>query len=450
MTAVRRTSRRVWGLMALHMVASLSSCTPARTRVLNQAAATPNGIELRFTVDHPDALRHIGAAQAVRFHAELIAMQPDGLLVWVLEAAVGIPAFHLSRLALIDHAVLADWRVDLVERGQNGNARAGPTVDLRNVDDRTLLEGWARYPTSLTDELVERVRAAYQAPHIVRIGVAPPGAPPPTQPSPRQRVEGFIDEVRLGAARFRERARAVQEGYRRVGPDFPGMGEHWVQLSRVAAGGVDPSAPPILTYLEIDGRPVLTGVAFAVALGPGEAPPETPAGPGAWHDHADFVDEEALILDSRSSAAHGHEHRPGATVPRLSMLHVWTEVETAAGPFEQNNWALPYLRLGLEPPEDITPGAARALSLLEGGGRYYRNLLVRATAAGTTDAELIGQMLDRAVTRVRALARNLGAADDTPSTTALASAWNALWHDLDQALSPDARVRLERLALDWR
>ena len=62
------------------------------------------------------------------------------------------------------------------------------------------------------------------------------------------------------------------------------------------------------------------------------------------------VTEESLLLNHPSSAT--------ASDPtfRLSMVHVWLPLANPDGLLVQNNWAIPYLRAGMEPPESPEAG----------------------------------------------------------------------------------------------
>ena len=48
---------------------------------------------------------------------------------------------------------------------------------------------------------------------------------------------------------------AVLDGYRRIGRDFPGMGEHRIRIGLIFDGRFDPSRPEVLNYVDVDGTP---------------------------------------------------------------------------------------------------------------------------------------------------------------------------------------------------
>lgn len=177
----------------------------------------------------------------------------------------------------------------------------------------------------------------------------------------------FRDLVRQGTARFADRNAAIRAGYRAVGGEFPAMGRHWVHPGVILRGKIEPDNPAILSYVEIKGAPVLVGVAFAIPLAPGEEPPLVAGRRREWHEHNGSVAEESLIKE--------HAHGAGDGRTRLAILHVWSSVANPEGIFATDNWALPFIRAGLVVPDEIRPGAARAVALLSGGADYYATLM---------------------------------------------------------------------------
>ncbi|CAN5785146.1 hypothetical protein BH20GEM1_BH20GEM1_01340 [soil metagenome] len=178
--------------------------------------------------------------------------------------------------------------------------------------------------------------------------------------------------VRAATARYQDRAAAEEDGYRRIGPDIPAMGEHWVQVELLLDPAVEVERPEILTYVPVDGRPRLVGVAWATALLGDEAPPLVPGVEGSWHAHDGPVEEELLQVGHADHGS-GTEGRPGATTgtgSRVAVLHAWVWTSSPAGTYAAENWALPALRLGLSPADERDDEAARALSLARGGHAF--------------------------------------------------------------------------------
>jgi hypothetical protein len=256
-------------------------------------------------------------------------------------------------------------------------------------------------------------------------------------------VDAFMRRAREGTDRYRDQGVAVEDGYRRLGPDFPAMGEHWANPELVAKGVFDPARPGLLTYVRVNGAPMLTGVVYAIPLDEGELPPHSPFDRSHWHDHLGSIDEESMLLshDSRASA-------PAAAM-RLAVLHLWTRVENPAGSSVTDNWALPYVRLGLPAPRSATIGAARALSLLSGSVSYYSALARTAASPGVDDQRRIDVELERGAERVRAWwnGRASTAALSPSETARLEDEWSSIWRSAEQVVAPEAARRLGAV---WR
>ncbi len=184
-------------------------------------------------------------------------------------------------------------------------------------------------------------------------------------------VDSFLADARAATEKFKRLEAAIAAGYRKVGPDFPGMGEHWVHVGRAVADELNPRRPAVLSYLRVNKEPVLTGVAYAIPLQPDESPPSFPF-PGAWHVHTGTVADETLHLNP------DHMHHTRRDTPRLAMIHAWIWTEHPSGVFSQDNWALPFIRLQLPLPAKIPPQAGKALFLDTGGVNYYARLIQRA------------------------------------------------------------------------
>lgn len=241
----------------------------------------------------------------------------------------------------------------------------------------------------------------------------------------------FLEETRAGTARYHDRAVAIADGYRRVGPEFPGMGEHWVQPDLVTKASHDARHPAVLIYATAEGKPRLAGVAYVLALSAGEVAPDLPAGRHAWHDHSGTI-KESLI------------HRPSATAhaeltgPAVAVLHAWVWLDNPAGTFAVDNWAIPFARLGLLVPTPVPESAAKALSLADGSLAYYDELLSRMASNGE-GVKVMRQRLREAHASVE---REIGsnAANGTLQVAALsrlAGIWEQLWCDLYD-VAPDS------------
>jgi hypothetical protein len=246
-------------------------------------------------------------------------------------------------------------------------------------------------------------------------------------------VAGFIARARAGTEALRSPEAARAAGYRPVGPDFPGMGRHWIHTALILRSIPNPAEPPILEYAELNGTTTLVGVAYAVLVKNDSAPTSLPVPRDAWHFHQGTVDEESFL---RSHAGAGHIV-PG---PRLAVIHAWIWLENPDGLFATDNWALPYARLGLRVPSHAPRAAARALALAAGeGGRLYLEALLRAV--GQPSAEEM-DALSNAVRRHQAIARA-----QAPDVAQLEACWRALWEEVRARVSPVVWERFVLTAL---
>ena len=201
-----------------------------------------------------------------------------------------------------------------------------------------------------------------------------------------------IETIRKASLRFQNINEAIAAGYRLVGPDFPGMGEHWVNVRQVVQRDLDLASPAVLSYVKIGRDQILTGVAYTWPLRPAEAPPDFITS-GIWHTHKGSIDEETLVLNPRGMTHGGNDHQ-------LAMVHAWVWVDNPAGVFEQDNWALPFLRLGLPVPDHVPPQAGKALHLVSNGIDYYMGLIDLAGAPSVVEERKIRSAMENARTAV--------------------------------------------------
>ena len=191
---------------------------------------------------------------------------------------------------------------------------------------------------------------------------------PPPADAASDGTAAFLSSAREGIKKYSDQRAAISAGFRRLGRDFPSMGEHWVHPGKVIAGRFDVADPAMLTYARIGGKPVLLGAVYAIPLERGQHPPPLPGRVTAWHEHNGTVVEESFLPE------HSSEQPETKEGMRLAILHVWTELPNPGGIFAAENWALPFIRLGLVPPSTIPERAARALSLAAGGTDFYGDL----------------------------------------------------------------------------
>lgn len=230
-------------------------------------------------------------------------------------------------------------------------------------------------------------------------------------------LDSLIDETARDTKRFADRRVAVEAGYRRIGADFPGMGEHWLNTGVLLEGRIDPSQPTILVYADIRGVPTLLGVGFAAITRGDTMPHDLPGWPAHWHEHSGLLEDESGVRPSRMAGGDG---------THVWVMHAWTELENPQGEFEPDNWALPYRRAGRPVAAELDPSAARALALTVGGDEFLRGLLSDAGLRTPASAGIVDSTI------LRARQRAIVAGDDA----ALGATWRDLRDGLVKALGP--------------
>jgi len=245
-------------------------------------------------------------------------------------------------------------------------------------------------------------------------------------------LDSLARVVSIASARFADRRVASANGYRRIGPDFPGMGEHWLNAGVLLAGTVDAEHPALLIYADLHGAPTLLGVGFVATTRADEALHGAPGWPDAWHEHSGLLSDESGVSPGTKAPSDTH----------VWVLHVWTRLANTGGRFAADNWALPFERAGLRAPSSLDVDAARALSLLSGGDVYLRDLLSDARLRTEANAGQVDSVLTRTRTRVGRIAST-----SAPSRTLSADALAALrdeWSSLERSLGATLGVDVAR------
>lgn len=246
------------------------------------------------------------------------------------------------------------------------------------------------------------------------------------------RVDSLLAITRAAAEQLRDRSAAITAGYRRIGPDVPSMGEHWISPRLVVADSFDIAQPALLTYIYVDGKPALTGVVFARPLAPGESPPGIFGPTAHWHEHNGTLDEEALLPDHHSAPS-------AATGTRLAILHAWLWSPNPAGVFGTDNWTIPFLRLGLVPPPEFPVAAARALSLVSGAEQHFLNL------AGAGAAEAVTPLIRKCANAAKQISdrsREAGGPVSREALQRLTAEWTSLIAEVARVAGKDAARRM--------
>ena len=232
----------------------------------------------------------------------------------------------------------------------------------------------------------------------------------------------------MESARFADRRVAVADGYRRVGTDFPGMGEHWLNPDVMMRGAIDVTRPTLLIYATMNAKPTLLGVGFVAVTRGDSEPTSLPGWPTMWHEHSGLLSDE--------SGAGRHETPRAGT--HVWVSHMWTELENPNGRYAPDNWALPFARAGLRAPVAVDADAGRALSLAVGGDEYLRAVLADAGLRTPDNGDRVDRLIviaRRAVDSVVASARAAGEVHDS-DLALLHERWRSLHAELRAQLGP--------------
>lgn len=164
--------------------------------------------------------------------------------------------------------------------------------------------------------------------------------------------------ARRAVVRLTDTAAARAAGYRpitEVGvPDgLPFQGEHWQLPQNDTLSDVSLERPRFIMFGLVKGEYRRLGIAYSTLIRL-EAP--APNGLGGdptakWHDH--FWCDSApgrpngfLVNEPDQCISQGGSLNPR----RISMVHVWTDIESPEGTYGHDNPALPFVALGLTPP----------------------------------------------------------------------------------------------------
>lgn len=338
----------------------------------------------------PVTYRFVNSSTQLR--AELYAVEDSGVIV------------RRDRLERVRWSRLAYLGVD----GMGARYQVMPSAPIDSAK-RERLRLVSRFPQGLSGPLLERVLDALQQPSL----------------------DSLADLTAARIARYADRGVAVAEGYRRIGTDFPGMGEHWLLPGALFAQRVDPERPTMLAYADVNGTPTLLGAGYVVTT-LGDEAAAVPGWPGQWHEHSGALEDES------GARVGARDDSPGAT--HVWVLHIWTALPNPSGRYDADNWALPFARMGIAAPADTDHDMGRAFSLaVAGGDRYLLGLLEGAglvpsgarpeVEAAISEARAVGMRVADA-----AGPRGTLAADEA---TSLRHAWHRLAERLRSCLGPE-------------
>ncbi len=256
-------------------------------------------------------------------------------------------------------------------------------------------------------------------------------------------AQRFLDEGREGTKRYQSRQDAIDDGFTRVGVEFPAMGEHWVSFSRVMLDTVDARQPSVLIYVNTRDGPRLAGVAYTKLVATGDVPPAFPFAE-AWHEHSGAVADESLplahSLHQRSTGSLNGETRGDS--PRLFILHAWVWTSNPDGPFATDNWSLPLSRLGIASAGPASRDAIRALALAEDEDSYHRTMLSASLQLSVHEDSVVGSVLRERRLHIEPYVRTIRRTRTLSAVESanLAGNWNSLWTELQTALPARAEA----------
>jgi hypothetical protein len=154
-----------------------------------------------------------------------------------------------------------------------------------------------------------------------------------------------LERARQATEKYQDVHAAEADGYQVVGPDFPGMGVHFVQT--MEPKGFDIEKPPILLYQKNASAPggySLAGVSYLWNAPEGaDGQPTDPPFPKAlaqWHRH-DNICVLAHLENPHGLSEEQCRAQGGHFIARSQWLvHVWIWKDNPAGVFTPDNPAL--------------------------------------------------------------------------------------------------------------
>jgi hypothetical protein len=353
------------------------------------------------------------------------ALGPDGALVAV--RVTGEPEDRIGELYAVDSSALflrverlarIPWtRVHAMDVDRMHLAYDVAPEERLTPEKRARIAALSRFPQGLSGSLLATV--------LARLG----------QSELDEVARADLDSVALVAARaslrYATRADAIVDGYRRIGGDFPGMGEHWVNPVRIQSHDrLDAEHPSFLTYATIDGAPKLLGLGFLVSTGQDTVDVDLPGWPREWHEHSGELSAES---GARTTAA------ARAVPTRIWVLHIWTVLENPEGQYAPDNWRLPFLRAGVGAPPGVDANAGRAFSLTVGGDEFLRRTLTDMRLRTEGD-DGTAASVDHAIALARTKASTIASAARAgmpADLVALRTLWSELGVSLQRLLGTD-------------
>lgn len=234
--------------------------------------------------------------------------------------------------------------------------------------------------------------------------------------------DDLIHVIRGATKPFHDYRKAQAAGYKPMGPDMPNMGTHWINTSLAVNRVLDFEKPSTLTYLNIDGRWKLTGVAYTYPVKASEQAPGLPLQDMKWHIHSGSLEKEAHGIHSK-----GLPKEEQQTV--LAMVHAWVWSDNPDGLFAADNWALAYERLGLQIPDNPGPRLSKALYLAAGGISYFQRFAELCVEPHTLSGNEIQEVMQEASEQIKGILENYpeGASITPEDQTGIEDIWDSMW-----------------------
>lgn len=151
-----------------------------------------------------------------------------------------------------------------------------------------------------------------------------------------------LERAKQATAKYQDVHVAEAEGYRAMGPDFPGMGVHFVLT--LEPNGFDIEKPPILLYEKdpaASGGYSLVGVTYLwnAAAGPDGQPldPPFPKSLARWHRHTNICMLPDLPNPHGLTEKQCREQGGHFVAEAPWMVHAWIWKDSPAGVFSPEN-----------------------------------------------------------------------------------------------------------------
>lgn len=152
----------------------------------------------------------------------------------------------------------------------------------------------------------------------------------------------LLDRARQATAKYQDVHVAEADGYHQVGPDFPGMGVHFVQT--LEPKEFDVEKPPILLYEKKPEGYSLVGVVYLFNAAAGEdgqpVNPPFPKSLVSWHRHANLCLAPGVANPHGFTESQCREQGGHFLAESPWMTHAWIWKDSPTGVFSNQNAAL--------------------------------------------------------------------------------------------------------------